>query len=616
MEGTKKNIWIGYLLAICLGFCGGHQFYYKRYKRGFLYLLFFWTFIPFFLTIIDLFLIPGWNEKYNRGEGIEVDEASFDLSLKTITNKLTDQGTPFRPENRETSNKEKALSVFDNLKKSNKFYNEDEIILPKYKHLKADQEIIDFAQNINNQKDYGNWRVTVSTSVIEFRKQSLQYANKRGKPVKEIPFKQYYPVFNDLTPRQLQWYFYWRGEVLNQNYIDVDLSYIFIFVYELLNYSFNTNPAFIASMLERLRDNYSYRYSKFPIYINEWLSDFLYELQESHLAEEIDPAYEDSVYQKLQSNNSIDEIPISYWMNSLYNWRKSKFYEEHSADIHAEFIHQLTLITDQYNKQGKSLSEGLDLFTEHREIKSIYRGAVVDRLDSQIHVFEKRISTQGREILTNLFKYSENIVRDRKGQKRKLKVKEEMLPEEVNTQVEVEEDDRFKTVSKDTESGEGTVIPVEVPTKVDTEPEKSNVIDFDLEEIQQKEKNLTNLSSKISAYDEEEHSVPAEEIKEEPKSKTDVLDLFADSETSDEEFLELLEDSEKELLALFDNNLLDLQTANDFAKDKGMMVSVLIDEINEKGEEHLGSHIIEQIDGELEILDEFEEILESLEEIK
>ncbi len=56
---TKKKAVTAILLALLLGWMGAHQFYLGRPWRGVLYLLFFWTYIPVLLTIIDLFKIPA-----------------------------------------------------------------------------------------------------------------------------------------------------------------------------------------------------------------------------------------------------------------------------------------------------------------------------------------------------------------------------------------------------------------------------------------------------------------------------------------------------------------------------------------------------------------------------
>ena len=44
------------LLALCLGWAGGHRFYTKQYALGVIYLLFCWTGIPFAMTLIDLMI--------------------------------------------------------------------------------------------------------------------------------------------------------------------------------------------------------------------------------------------------------------------------------------------------------------------------------------------------------------------------------------------------------------------------------------------------------------------------------------------------------------------------------------------------------------------------------
>lgn len=49
----KKYIRIA---AYCGWFCGAHHFYAKRKVLGMLYILFFWTAIPFAMTLIDLMI--------------------------------------------------------------------------------------------------------------------------------------------------------------------------------------------------------------------------------------------------------------------------------------------------------------------------------------------------------------------------------------------------------------------------------------------------------------------------------------------------------------------------------------------------------------------------------
>ncbi len=58
------------VLAIFLGWCGGHKFYLGEAGTGFVYLLFFWTFIPGILGIIQGLNLFGMSQaafdaKYN-----------------------------------------------------------------------------------------------------------------------------------------------------------------------------------------------------------------------------------------------------------------------------------------------------------------------------------------------------------------------------------------------------------------------------------------------------------------------------------------------------------------------------------------------------------------------
>ena len=50
---TQRNRSIAALLAIFLGGIGAHKFYIGQTAQGVLYLLFFWTFIPAFIGLVE-----------------------------------------------------------------------------------------------------------------------------------------------------------------------------------------------------------------------------------------------------------------------------------------------------------------------------------------------------------------------------------------------------------------------------------------------------------------------------------------------------------------------------------------------------------------------------------
>jgi len=67
MISHMKNKGIAILLAIFTGGIGGHRFYLGESKKGLLMLLFFWTFIPVIIAIIDIFRLSFMSEsKFQR----------------------------------------------------------------------------------------------------------------------------------------------------------------------------------------------------------------------------------------------------------------------------------------------------------------------------------------------------------------------------------------------------------------------------------------------------------------------------------------------------------------------------------------------------------------------
>jgi len=62
---SKSNL-AGYLWLLFLGGAGAHKFYYGSYVWGIVYLLFFWTYIPCIVSLIELFFIKRYTNDYNE----------------------------------------------------------------------------------------------------------------------------------------------------------------------------------------------------------------------------------------------------------------------------------------------------------------------------------------------------------------------------------------------------------------------------------------------------------------------------------------------------------------------------------------------------------------------
>ena len=71
---AKKSTTVAVLLALFLGGFGAHRFYLNKIISGVIYILFFWTFIPAIIALIECFLMSGTIKKYNEGKAIEISQ--------------------------------------------------------------------------------------------------------------------------------------------------------------------------------------------------------------------------------------------------------------------------------------------------------------------------------------------------------------------------------------------------------------------------------------------------------------------------------------------------------------------------------------------------------------
>lgn len=619
----RKSVITAFFLALFFGGVGAHLFYLRKYVRGVIYLLFSWTFIPVLLGWIDILFLKKWTDQLNDR-----------IEMKSTQNKVLMQEHTVEKENDLSEVlqevKAKTQKVKSVLKESLSFYNEEDIILPKYKHLQANQDILAHLKKKEKISDFEDEVIRISVSysgsASEFVKDSLRYAHIRGKETKEIPFKAYYPTFRHLNKRQLKWYFYWREQVLNGNYLQVDLSYIFIFVYELLNYSFNRNAAFNVSMLVRLLNYYKEDYPELEKYLKTWIADMLYELGEIELAEEWDNSNREIVsklYKTIRENiDQLDLISINEWKPYIRNYRETAFFQKHKYKIYNKFKKGVFFIQKAYKEKGTSVLEEWFEVRESRTIRTLYANAVVERIDRQIHVpvIEYRPKQKLYDVLTNLFRLSENIVRIEIGEKRLIKVDETKLPKNIKDQL-LDVNQRFKVVQKEEKHVKGSTIPAP-PKDIETEEEKNSEIEFDWEEIKQKEQELLRLQQKIEASDvdneenqlqliDESDEIFSEKDKQESDSQQPQMlnSLFSDTDEDLEDFVETLTNIEKEFLLLFENNVLSLENAKVFTKNQGVMLGLFITEINEKANKYIGDILLDEKEDAVEIIEDYEEII-------
>ena len=124
-----------------------------------------------------------------------------------------------------------------------------------------------------------------------FRADAEKYRDLRGEPCAEVPFFSYIPQYSQMNLYQSNFYLYFRDMARQGEYIHADLSYILLYVYEIINLSDESDPAEDVKLLCGLWMTYREFYPALDKYMAEWVCDYclLYRLPVPECTREILP---------------------------------------------------------------------------------------------------------------------------------------------------------------------------------------------------------------------------------------------------------------------------------------------------------------------------------------
>lgn len=547
------------------------------------------------------------------------------------------------------SNEDKNRRSIEKIKiEGSLFYNEEDVILEEFERIKTPKKPLEELERVIQPKirrQSDNLEISISVSysygydVDQFIKKSNELKHKTHPLCEMPPLHDLYSTFNQMSKPQLNWYLYWREKVTNGEYPDTDLSYIYVFVYELINYSFNQHAAFNISMLKRLYDAYNEKYNLKRL--NILIADMLFEAGEIELGKTyyqptpIVPA----LYKQLQEKDlDLSRISITPWKSYIQNryFGNSKFYEPNKNKIYKTFkecVHLLEKHTEEM--EGKKL---IDVYFETKKEKYSHHlfGGMLHSRDYYGNYLEfeldniyptKRLYTE----MVEYFRLSENVTRLLNGEKRQIKCDESVLPEGLKEKMmkvmtDPKETGRFKTVQTGNKAKLGSAIPL----REEKESHRLKVeILFDDRRIQQLATQSDILVNEVekraleyeddtnhpNGTDEKAHENSPEKPMEDTKITTGLDNFFIGfSGEIDEEdiysFASELNDVEIKFLQLFNDDLsCSKESATQFLKTKGSNLGVLLSQLNEKAQEHLEENLLEDGEDTLHIFEEFESVL-------
>lgn len=254
-----------------------------------------------------------------------------------------------------------------------------------------------------------------------------------------VPFQSYWPQYGAMSAGQLKYYFWWRNAVRQGTTPLVDLSYLFLHVYELLHVVGARDARDAGNQLERIWSAYRPQYPKLDNYLVTWTAD-LY-------ATEVDAASaRDFLLRASSAGAALDEnerlvVTDSYWATADYagmprtalsllagdpRLGENKFYRECNAGGPGggwvdQAYREAFRVCDSRFEAASSTSLRLaevDRFGQFEIVREPFRSAVYDWKKKPARLGKvPRLTENGVAIplYHNAVRYTENLLRKQRG---------------------------------------------------------------------------------------------------------------------------------------------------------------------------------------------------------
>lgn len=282
--------------------------------------------------------------------------------------------------------------------------------------------------------------VSFRTGEQSFVEQAQEFSTKTVKQASFTPFMAYWPTYGSMTGSQSHWYFYWRGKVRCGEYPHTDLSYIFLYVYELINLVGCRSPLEGYQKLMDVWRAYRASFSKLDRYLADWVSDFVLVHGLDVPADEISNLCSYPVGQHNLDHlllMKFGERPLRIDIPLLsqaanYDITRSKFYQSVHASICDEYIPKAIVLVDAFleKQQGRRIIEMFNPGYVQRE-RYLFQSALYAGEPRTIKINSVSLSTHSplRDFLAQVIRHTENKLREIKsfpGKLRGIELEEEL----------------------------------------------------------------------------------------------------------------------------------------------------------------------------------------------
>ncbi|MEC0254559.1 TerB N-terminal domain-containing protein [Paenibacillus lautus] len=257
-----------------------------------------------------------------------------------------------------------------------------------------------------------------------------------------VAFKSYWPTYDQMASDQFKWYFYWREEVRSGRYPDTDLSYLFVYFYELIHGVGWSDPLQGYELMEQAWTAYRKRYAKLDTYLREWLYDFMIvhgldmPIRETYqrFPRVLSAELKEKEWKRRFSLQPV-ELTWELLLDLLdYDVEKSRFYQENGRKDLEQYAPKVIALVDSYLAKMKG-QRFIDRFQPRpRQVKRhLFRSAVYDHGLYGRNVVLTVVSLSEyaplRSYITGLVRLTENKLRELRGFKGRLRGADAVEPE-------------------------------------------------------------------------------------------------------------------------------------------------------------------------------------------
>ncbi len=263
---------------------------------------------------------------------------------------------------------------------------------------------------------------------------AAQLHERHGAPCEAVPFFSYMPQYDQMTRAQLSWYLYWRDCVRRGEYPDTDYSYIFLYLFEIINLPDLIPPAEGQILLCNLWKRYRNDYPLLNRYLAEWICDYslLHQLPPpgDRLADCLPLIAEQSTLKEFYAcpngNDAHKDAYVYLTFCTNYDYHKSKLYLAGPAQAEAMDRH----IPSAISTALAALNEDHAVFaTTKMQKATLCRDTFIGALCSarmkrriEIDYYSFQRSHELRFFITDIIKYTENRLRQAFGMKSRLSI--------------------------------------------------------------------------------------------------------------------------------------------------------------------------------------------------